>query len=172
MQDAAGAVAAAVRVLGEQRHPREGLAAARTRIFFDVGVGLQVGPQVRAVGEGPVAVGTRERFFAGVGADVALQQPGPRERLAAHRALAGQRVGANVHLEGAQRHVHLLAVLARERFSGAFAGGAVKLAVLRQPGKGRVAFAAVRALVADALAAFFGVVGGRGWRRGRRRVRT
>lgn len=53
-----------------------------------------------------------EGLLAGVGADVALEQPGPAEGLAAYFALAGQRVGAHVHLERAHRLVLLAAVLA------------------------------------------------------------
>ena len=47
-----------------------------------------------------------------MGPNVALKQPGPRERLAADGANAGQRVRADVHFEGAQAGVLLVAVLA------------------------------------------------------------
>lgn len=74
--------------------------------------------------------------ITGVCPDVALQQPGPGEGLAAHLADAGQRVAPDVHLESPQAHVLLLAVLAAERFPGL--GVAVQLLVLGEPGEGRV----------------------------------
>lgn len=49
-----------------------------------------------------------------VGADVALQQPGPGEGLSAGRADARQRVASDVHLQGAQAEVLLVAVFAVE----------------------------------------------------------
>lgn len=45
-----------------------------------------------------------------VGADVALEQPGPGEGLAAHLTDAGQRVGADMHLEGTQAGILLVTV--------------------------------------------------------------
>ena len=69
-------------------------------------------PQVRLVSEGARALRAAEGFFAGVGSHVALQQPRPREALAALGALAGQRVGADVHLEGGLGVVGLVAVRA------------------------------------------------------------
>lgn len=138
-----------VAVLGEQRHAAERLAARRTRVLLHVRVGLQVGAQVGPVGESPVAVLARERLLAGVGADVALQQPRPAERLAAYVAYARQRVRADVHLERAERVVRLVAVLAAERLDGAMRHvvGAVILLVLGQTGNGRVRFRASDALV-------------------------
>lgn len=49
-----------------------------------------------------------------VGADVAPEQPGPGEGFAAEAAEAGQGVGADVHLQGAQAGVRPGAVLAAE----------------------------------------------------------
>lgn len=49
-----------------------------------------------------------------VGADVALEQPGPGEGFAAEAALAGQGVGSDVHLQGAQAGVCPGAVPAAE----------------------------------------------------------
>ena len=155
---------AAVLVFGEQRHARERLAALLARVALDVRVRLQVGAQVGPVGEGARAVRTREGLLARVGADVALQQPRPREGLAAEHALAGQRVRADVHLERAQRHVDLVAVLAAERLFG-LVGGAVQFLVLGQAAIGRVRLVAVGALVARRRRGG----GGRGQRRRRGR---
>lgn len=118
-----------------------------------------MGAQVGTVGEGAPAVVAREGLLAGVRADVSLQQPGPREGLAAQVALAGQGVRADVHLQRAQGGVHLGAVLAAEGLLGqvAFGGSAMELAVLAEAGVGRVGLAAVRALIAGgALAAAAG----------------
>lgn len=49
-----------------------------------------------------------------VGADVALQEPGSAERLAADFTLTRQRMRSHMHLQGALRLVLLLAVLAAE----------------------------------------------------------
>lgn len=75
---------------------------------------LQVRAEVGPVGERPSALGAAEGFLAGVGPDVSLQQPGPRERLPAEDALAGQGVGPDVHLQGPEGGVQLVAVLTRE----------------------------------------------------------
>lgn len=81
-----------------------------------------------------------------VGAHVALQQPGPGEGLAADGAGAGQRVGAQVHLEGAQAAVLLVAVSAGE--AAACPRLAVQLPVPGQPSRRVVGLAAVHALEA------------------------
>lgn len=49
-----------------------------------------------------------------MGADVALEQPGPGEGLATHLTDAGQRVGADMHLEGTQAGILLVTVPAGE----------------------------------------------------------
>lgn len=141
--------AATLGVLGQQGHPAEGLGARRARVLLHVRMRLQMGAQVRAVGESTLAVLAVEGLLAGVRADVALQQPGAGEGLAADVALAGQRVRANVHLEGAQRHVHLVAVLAAERLLRlvALGSGTVELLVLGQAAEGGVGLAAVGARV-------------------------
>jgi len=107
------AEAARVRVLGQQAHAAEGLLAAGAGVLLVLEVGLQVRAQVGLVSEGSGALCAGEGFLAGVGAEVALQQPGPGEGLAALVALAGQRVGADVHLEGAGGVVRLVAVFTR-----------------------------------------------------------
>lgn len=77
-----------------------------------------MGAQVRAVREGSAAVGAGEGLLTSVGADVALQQPGPGEGLSAGRANAGQRVASDVHLQRAQAQVLLVAVFAVEGLPG------------------------------------------------------
>lgn len=47
-------------MLVQQRHAAEGARTGPTLVLLDLGVGLQVGPQVGAVGEGPAAVGAGE----------------------------------------------------------------------------------------------------------------
>ena len=80
-----------------------------------------------------------------VGSNVSLQQPRPREALAAEVALAALVVGAHVHAVGGYADVHLVAV---GTAAGLFvAERAVGLPVPRQIGRGRVFLAAVRALV-------------------------
>lgn len=108
--------ASAFHVLGEQRHPRECFAARCAGILFDVGMCLEMGAQIRFVGEGTMAVLAAERFVAGVCADVSLQQPRSRERLAAQMAFARFGVRSNVHFQGAHRIVRLRAVFAGKRF--------------------------------------------------------
>lgn len=123
-------------VFGEQRHPREGFAAGRARVLLHIGMGLQMGTQIRLIGEGAMTILATERFVAGVGANVSLQQPWPREGLTAQMTLARLGVGANVHLEGAQRCVRLWAVGAVERFLCLIVAGrrAMELLVLGQSG--------------------------------------
>jgi len=45
----------------QQRHAAEGARADAALVLLHLGVGLQVSPQVGAVGKGPVAVGAGER---------------------------------------------------------------------------------------------------------------
>lgn len=132
-------------MLEQQGHAREGAAAGLAAVLLDVRVRLQVGPQVGAVGERSAAVRAGERLLARVRPDVSLQQPGPREGLAAQLALAGERVRADVHLERAQRRVVLLAVLARKGL--ARGRRAVELPVLGEAAVGGVAATAAGARV-------------------------
>lgn len=48
-------------MLLQQGHAAEGAGADATLILFHFGVGLQVSPQVGAIGKGTVAVGAGER---------------------------------------------------------------------------------------------------------------
>jgi len=149
---AAAASRRPVAVFLEQRHAREGLAAAWTRIALDAGVRLGVSSQVGPVGEGAVTVRTAERLLARVSAQVSLQQPRPRERLATQATAARQRVCPDVHLQRAGRRVELRrrsaerpggdAVRTDELAPVARRHDAVELAVLRQTVERRVALAA------------------------------
>jgi len=64
-------------VLVEVGLEREGLAAALARVQLERRVRLHVSAQVRPVGERLAAVRAAERLFAGVRAQVPLQQPRP-----------------------------------------------------------------------------------------------
>lgn len=95
----------------------------------------------------------REGLLARVRADVTLQQPRPGEGLSAKEALARQRVGADVHFQGAQRDVDLLAMLAAERLlAGRLLGSAVKLLMLGQSAVSGVRLVAIGALIAGRCA--------------------
>lgn len=101
-------------MLVEQGHSREGPGARLALVFLDIRVGLEMGSQVGAVSKGAAAVGAGEGLLAGVGPDVALQQPGPGEGLPAGATHAGQRVASDVHLESTQADILLVAVFAVE----------------------------------------------------------
>jgi len=98
----------------EQRQARERLGAAVAGVLLELGVRLQVRAQVGPVGEGSAALRTGERAFARVRAKMSLEQPRPRERLAAQLAPTRQRVCPDVHLQRAERGVRLAAVPARQ----------------------------------------------------------
>lgn len=91
--------APSVQVLGQQRHPGEGLAAVGAGVLLHVGMCLQMGSQVGAISEGSVTQRARERLLSCVCSDVSLQQPGSGERLSTQNTLAGQCVRPDVHLE-------------------------------------------------------------------------
>lgn len=99
-------------VLNLERHPRECFKAAFARVFLHLGVSLEVRPQVGSICEGPMTLVALEWFLASVRSDVALEEPGPTEGLAANLALAGERVGAHVHLERAHGLILLTTILA------------------------------------------------------------
>ena len=101
-------------MLVQEAHPGEGLLTARTGVLLGLQVRLEVGPQVGLVRKAPGAVSAREGLLTRVGPYVALEQPRPGEALAADVALAGQGVGPDVHLEGGEGRVALVAVLAAE----------------------------------------------------------
>lgn len=77
----------------------------------------------------------REGLLAGVSANVTLQEPRPRECLAAQVTLAGQGVCSNVHFQCTQGGVLLLAKLADKCLFRlvALRRGAVELLVFGQP---------------------------------------
>jgi len=164
-----GVCARAVAVFEQERHARESSSTDGAVVLLDVGVRLQVRAQVGPVSERTSALRAAEWFLAGVRAHVPLQQPRPRERLAAQSAAARQRVCPDVHLERARRRVRFVAVrtplhvlaaqLGRRVMSGGRQRSAVELTVLRQTADRRVALAARAALQS-----------GGGRRRRRRRV--
>lgn len=82
--------------------------------------------------------------FTCVRPDVSLQQPRPGESFATDLAHARQGMASDVHLEGSQADVFLLAVLAAERFPGL--GVTVQLSVLGKARKGGIGFAALAAV--------------------------
>jgi len=133
-------------VFGQQRHSGEGLAAGLTRVALDVRVRLQMSPQVGPVRKGARAVRAAERLLPRVGPDVTLQEPRPREGLSAEHTLARQRVRSDVHLQGPQADVDLVAVLAAERLFDLLLD-AVQFLVFGQSAVGRVGLVAVGALV-------------------------
>lgn len=98
----------------QERHAGEGLGAHGAPVLLGTNVSLQVSPQVGAVSEGPAAVRTGIGLLTCMGADVTLEQPGSGEGLAAHLTDAGQRVGADMHLEGTQAGILLVTVPAGE----------------------------------------------------------
>ena len=128
----AGVEATGLRVLVEQAHPGEGLAASRAAVLLVLQVGLEVGPQVGFVCKVPGAVVAGEGFLPGVGPHVTLEQPRTGEGLAALRALAGQGVRPDVHLQCGLGGVVLAAVLTRELLLDLV--GAVQLLMLQEPG--------------------------------------
>ena len=132
-------------VFGQQRHPRESLVTVSATVLLDVTVRLQVRAQVGAIRETPPTHVTREWLLAGVRAQVTLKQPRSREGLTTHVALAGEGVGADVHLESTERVVRLLAELAAELLLNVTL--AVELFVLRQTAERRVALPACIATV-------------------------
>ena len=70
--------------------------------------------EVGTVGEGTATVGRLEGSLPRVRAYVSLQQPRSTETLPTGATLAGKGVGADVHLQCAQRHVVFGTVLARK----------------------------------------------------------
>ena len=142
----------------EQRQARERLGAAVAGVLLELGVRLQVRAQVGPVGEGSAALRTGERAFARVRAKMSLEQPRPRERLAAQLAPTRQRVCPDVHLQRAGGRVRFVAlrttlVLRLRRLPRLTSAArlllqlllqrpAVELAVLRQSAHRRVALLA------------------------------
>ena len=91
--------ASAVRVLVQETHPAERLLASRTGVLLGLEMGLEVSSQVGLVGKASGAIIAGERLLSGVDPQVALEQPGSGEALAANVTLAGQSVRPYVHLQ-------------------------------------------------------------------------
>jgi hypothetical protein len=100
-------------------------------------------PEVGPVGETLAAMGAAVRLVPGVGAQVALQQPGTRERLAAQLALVRQVVRQHVHRQRRHAHVHLVADRALLRVRRV--QGPVGLPVAREIAARRIVLPAFRA---------------------------
>jgi len=100
-------------------------------------------PKVGPVGETLAAMGAAVRLVPGVGAKMTVQQPGPRERLAAQLALVRQVVRQHVHRERRHAHVHLVADRALLRVRRV--EGPVGLPVSREIAARRIVLPAFRA---------------------------
>lgn len=126
-------------------------------------MGLHVGAKVGSISKGTGAVLAAEGLFAGVGADVSLQQPWTGEGLVADVALVREGVGSEMHFHGAGRFVEFAAGGAAVALLGlvAFGGLAVELNVFGEAGIGGVGFVAGLALVSRCW--FGGGVGGSCW---------
>ena len=85
----------------------ERLVASRALKILGWRVGLHVRPQVGPVRKGLPARRARVWLVPGVGAQVALEQPGPREGLPAHVAPVVEVVREDVHGERRHGDVHL-----------------------------------------------------------------
>lgn len=88
---------------------RKRLVAPFTLVVFEGRVRLHVSAQVGAVGERFATVRAAERLLPRVRAHVALEQPRPAERFAAHVALVLEVMGQQVHGHGRHGHVDLAA---------------------------------------------------------------
>lgn len=104
-------------MLGQIRLESELLEAAQARERFHLRMRLDVCSEVALVSKRLGALVARERLLSSVGPDVALQQPGPGEGLAAERAPAALDwgVGSHVHRQGSWRVALLHAMVARLR---------------------------------------------------------
>lgn len=124
---------------------RERLAAPAAHEGLRVRVGLDVRPQVGFVGKRLVANLARKGLLSGVRADVAVEQPGSAETLAAEGAPAALGMRADVHAESRHGHVHFVTVRTFPRLF--VQHGPVRLAVAGEVAAGAVALAAFRANV-------------------------
>ena len=114
---------------------------------------LHVRADVRTTCKGLAAVRTSERFFPGMRAHVALQQPRSREGFAAHTALVVEVVLEDVHGERWHADVSLSTHVAAARI--ARVQGTMGLFVSRQIGRSRVLLSAFGAGVACFLGIFY-----------------
>ena len=92
-------------MLGQVGPEREGLAAVGATKGFVRAVRLHMRSQIALVRKCLVANVTAEWFFAGVGPQVALEQPGPREALAAVWAAASGPVRPQMHSQSGRAAV-------------------------------------------------------------------
>jgi hypothetical protein len=73
-------------------------------------MGTEIGP----IRKSSITVLTGKGFLSSMRSDVSLEEPGAGEGLSTERALTGERMGSDVHLEGSQRHVDLVTELTDE----------------------------------------------------------
>lgn len=83
-------------------------------VLLDETMRLHMRPQIRSIGEGPVANLTLEGLLTSMCTVVALQQPRPREGLATYLALAWKSVRTNMHLQSTGCHIGLVTAFAFE----------------------------------------------------------
>lgn len=133
-------ISARILVFHEERHPRKGTRAVRARILFHRGMSLQVCSKIRTIRECTLTFWALVRFFARVRANMTLKQPRTAERLSTNRALAWQRVSANMHLQCTEWKIVLVAMLACKLFPCTF------ILLLRNIACWRVSFALLRFL--------------------------
>ena len=123
----------------------EGFVAVGADVRLLGGVQVHVGPQVGPVPEGLAAVGAAVGLFPRVGAQVALQQPGPGKALATQLALVLQLMCQHVHGKSWHGHVYLVALLTG--LGSLAVHTPVRLFVSRQIRTGRVLLATLIAFV-------------------------
>ena len=130
-------------MLVQVRLEGERLVASRALKILGWRVGLHVRPQVGPVRKGLAAHCAGVRLVPGVGAQVALEQPRPREGLAAHVAPVVEVVGEDVHGESGHGDVAFatdVALLGVARVEAP-----VRLLVPREVGAGGIVLAALGA---------------------------
>ena len=144
-----GLQTASVEVLGQVGLDCEALATSGALVFLGAGVCLHVSPQVGPVGKLLAAVGASVGLLSCVRPHMTLEEPGPRESLAAHVTLVAEVVGEDVHGQGRHADIHLVAdvaglgILRAESLVGLLVAGEV--------GAGGVRFSALCTLVLLAL---------------------
>lgn len=86
----------------------KGLVTPLACVVFEGGMSLHVCSEVGTVCERLATVSAAVRLLPCVRTQMSLQQPGPRERLVAHRTLVTQTVRQDVHGQGRHADVHLV----------------------------------------------------------------
>lgn len=120
---------------------RKSLVASFALEMLERGMSLHVRPQVGAVRESFSAVCTSKGLLARVRPHVALQEPGPAERLATDVTLVLEVVGEQVH--GHRRHGHVHLTTGRALLGQLAVQAPVSLLVPAQVGRRGVCFPAL-----------------------------